>query len=206
MIQARDAPNVPAPTTIAESIGAGVPPRRRLHTFPGAVGLQALPWHTVLAVGLTAAAALLGGHSVAGRDIRAVRTGDAAAPRTVLAIGDVHGNERAGRAVIRALRHSVPPEGVQVWTVASANPDGEARGTRQNARGVDLNRNFPHRWRGGGRPFDTYYPGPSAGSEPETRALERLIRRLRPDVTVWFHQHLRLVTLVPGGDRALIRR
>jgi hypothetical protein len=158
----------------------------------------------VLAAALTAAT-LLAGHSVQGRAIHAVRRGDPSAPRSVLVVGDVHGDEPAGRAVVRRLRATTPPAGVQVWTVASANPDGERRGTRQNARGVDLNRNFPFRWRGGGRAFDPYFPGPRAASEPETRAMQGLIRRLRPDVTVWFHQHLRLVDLVPGADPAIVR-
>jgi protein MpaA len=123
----------------------------------------------------------------------------------VLVVGDVHGNERAGRAVIRALRRIAPPAGVQVWTVASVNPDGERAGTRHNARGVDLNRNFPDRWRPGVR-GDVHYPGPAAASEPETRAVQRLVRRLRPDVTVYYHQHLDLVNLPRrDGDRALVR-
>ncbi len=125
--------------------------------------------------------------------------------RTVLAVGDIHGNERAGRAVIRQLRRITPPAGVRVVTVATANPDGEAANTRQNAHGVDLNRNFPHRWRGGGKPFDTYYPGPAAASEPETRRMMRLVRRYRPDVTLWYHQHMSLVTLLPRADNDLIR-
>jgi N-acetylmuramoyl-L-alanine amidase len=158
----------------------------------------------VLAVAFTAAA-LLAGHSVHGRPIEAVRTGAADAAKTVLVVGDIHGNEPAGRAVVRALRAMTPPAGVRVFTVASANPDGEAAGTRQNAHGVDLNRNWPHRWRGVGRPFDTYYPGPSAASEPETRAMRSLIRRIHPDVTLWYHQHLSLVTLLPRADRAIIR-
>jgi N-acetylmuramoyl-L-alanine amidase len=152
-----------------------------------------------------AAAALLAGHSAHGTPIQAVRTGPADAPVKVLAVGDIHGNEQAGRAVIRRLRASTPPAGVQVWTVASANPDGEARGTRHNARGVDLNRNFPFRWRATGRAWDTYFPGRAAASEPETRAMQRLIRRLHPAVTVWFHQHLALVNDVPGADHAVIR-
>ena len=151
------------------------------------------------------ATTLLGGHSAQGRDITAVRTGAADAPKVVLAVGQIHGNEPAGIAVVRALRAAVPPADVQVWTVRTANPDGLRSGTRQNARGVDLNRNFPRRWRGAGRPFDVFYPGRGPASEPETRAVQRLVRRLRPDVTVWFHQHLSLITYLPGVSRALIR-
>src|ERR671933_1001864 len=99
------------------------------------------------------------GRSVQGRPIVAVRRGPADAPVRVLVSGSIHGNETAGHAVVRRLRRLAPPEGVQVWTVRSFNPDGVLRGTRQNARGVDLNRNFPYRWRRAGRPFDTYYPG-----------------------------------------------
>jgi protein MpaA len=158
----------------------------------------------LLSAALTAAA-ILAGHSVQGTPIKAVRTGAVDAPRTVLVVGDVHGDERAGRAVVRVLRRTAPPRGVQVWTVASANPDGERLGTRHNARGVDLNRNFPTRWRGG-TPGTVFYPGRSAASEPETRAMQRLVARLRPDVTVWFHQRLDLVVLPRRhGDRRVVR-
>jgi hypothetical protein len=145
------------------------------------------------------------GRSTEGRPIVAVRHGPADAPVRVLAVGSIHGTEPAGPAVIRALRAARLPAGVQVWTVRTANPDGLERGTRQNARGVDLNRNYPHRWRGGGRPFDTYFPGPEAGSEPETRAMMRLVRRIRPGISLWYHQALRLVNLSPGADPALVR-
>jgi murein peptide amidase A len=144
---------------------------------------------------LAAAATVLAGHSVGGTAIKAVRTGPAQAERTVLVVGVIHGNEPAGRAVVRALRRMDPPAGLQVWTVASVNPDGERAGTRQNARGVDLNRNFPTRWRAAGSPWDVFYPGPSAASEPETRALQRLVYRLNPDVTIHYHQALNLVAL-----------
>jgi N-acetylmuramoyl-L-alanine amidase len=152
-----------------------------------------------------AVAAALAGSSVQGQPIGSVRTGAPDAARTVLAVGVIHGNETAGRAVVRALRRTTPPRGVQVHTVYTMNPDGEDAGTRQNARGVDLNRNWPYRWRGGGAPFDTYFPGPRARSEPETRAMMRLIRRIRPDVTLWYHQRLALVDLVRRGDHRIIR-
>jgi murein peptide amidase A len=146
-----------------------------------------------------------GGRSVNGARIVAVRRGRSDAPVRVLVSGSIHGTEPAGHAVIARLRRLAPPRGVQVWTVRSFNPDGATRGTRQNARGVDLNRNFPSRWRGGGRPFDTYYPGPRAASEPETRAFMRLVRRIRPDLSIHFHQALRLVNLTGGPDPALVR-
>jgi N-acetylmuramoyl-L-alanine amidase len=152
---------------------------------------------------LASAASLLFGHSAQGRPLQAERVGQG--ELKVLVVGSIHGDETAGHAVIRQLRRAHPPAGMEVWLVDSVNPDGVAHATRQNARGVDLNRNFARRWRGGGRPFDTYFPGPVAFSEPETLAVRRLVRRLRPDVTVWYHQHLRLVNLSPGADRALVR-
>ena len=145
------------------------------------------------------------GRSVEGRRIVAVRRGRADAPIRLLVSGSTHGTEPAGHAIVARLRRMHPPDGVQVWTVRTFNPDGVARGTRQNAHGVDLNRNFPYRWRATGRPWDTYYPGPEAASEPETRAAMRLIRRLRPQLTIHYHQALRLVDLTSGADAALVR-
>jgi N-acetylmuramoyl-L-alanine amidase len=123
----------------------------------------------------------------------------------VLVVGSIHGTETAGHAVIRRLRALRPPGGVQVWTVRSVNPDGVLRRSRQNARGVDLNRNFPHKWRRSGRPFSLFYSGPRALSEPETRAVRRLVRRVRPHVTIWYHQSLRLVDAGSGADPVLVR-
>ena len=145
------------------------------------------------------------GRSSQGRPLDVVRIGDPAAPARLLVVGSIHGNETAGHAVIARLRRLEPPAGVQLWLVRTVNPDGVRRGTRQNARGVDLNRNFPFRWAGGGRPFDTYFPGRTPASEPETRALQRLIADVEPDLTVHYHQHMRLVALAHGADNAPVR-
>ncbi len=143
------------------------------------------------------------GRSVQGRAIVAQVLGPASATRRVLLVGCIHGNECAGRAILSALAREPVAAGVQLWLVPSMNPDGAAAGTRQNAHGVDLNRNFPYRWHAGGGPV--YYAGPHPLSEPETRAAVRLIARIEPAVTVWYHQHEDLVDMA-GGDRGVARR
>lgn len=133
---------------------------------------------------------LLLGRSEDGRPIVAVRVGDPTGTR-VLVVGCIHGIECAGIAVARALERVQTR--VDLRVVPNLNPDGYARGVRQNGRGVDLNANWSSQWRGGGRPWDTYYPGPRPFSERETRIARSLILRIRPRVTIWFHQHMNLV-------------
>ena len=67
------------------------------------------------------------GHSVEGREIRATRVGPETARVNVLVVGDVHGNEPAGEAIVARLRRAEPPEGVALWLVRTGNPDGRAR-------------------------------------------------------------------------------
>jgi protein MpaA len=143
------------------------------------------------------------GRSVDGRAIRARIVGDPEAATTVLVVGCIHGDETAGEAVTRRLRSATPPPGVALWLVDEFNPDGCAADTRQNAHGVDLNRNFPYRWRA--LPRGTYYSGPRALSEPEARAIHRFVLRERPALSVWYHQHATLVD-ESGGDPAIERR
>ncbi len=162
----------------------------------------------VLAGGCAGSTAVAGartvtiGHSVRGRPITAQVLGAASAPRKVLLVGCIHGNECAGVRILDAVAREPVPSGVQLWLVREMNPDGTASDTRQNADGVDLNRNFPFRWQAIADP--TYYSGPRPLSEPESRAAARLISRLHPAVTIWYHQHEDLVDLA-GGDRAIAR-
>jgi protein MpaA len=130
------------------------------------------------------------GRSEAGRPIVVVRAGDRHGPR-VLVVGCIHGTECAGLAVASALERVRGR--LDLWIVPNLNPDGYAARTRQNGRGVDLNANWSFQWRGGGRPWDVYYPGPRPFSERETRIARDLILRIRPRVTIWFHQHMNLV-------------
>jgi murein peptide amidase A len=141
------------------------------------------------------------GDSVEGRPIRVAHRGDPDETR-VLVVGCIHGDECAGVRIADRLRAGRPRGFLDLWIVPTMNPDGRAAHTRQNARGVDLNRNFPYRWRRG--PRGRYYPGRRPASEPETRIAMRLIRRIEPDITIWFHQPLALVDA--SGDVRLERR
>ena len=133
------------------------------------------------------------GRSEHGRPVVAWEVGDPSRSRKALVVGCIHGNEPAGIAIADALALVPAPGKTDLWIVPDLNPDGVAAGTRQNADGVDLNRNFPWQWRPIGHPGTTFYPGTGALSERESRIAYRLILRLRPVVSIWFHQHLALV-------------
>jgi protein MpaA len=143
------------------------------------------------------------GRSVQGRRITARVLGPNSARRKILLVGCIHGNECAGVAILSAVARARIRPGVQLWLVPEMNPDGTAADTRQNAHGVDLNRNFPYQWQPISDP--TYYAGPRPASEPETRAAMALILRIKPAVTIWYHQHQDLVDMA-GGDRGVARR
>ena len=145
------------------------------------------------------------GRSTKDRPITARRLGDPSSHHKVLVVGCIHGNECAGRAVIRVLRRSSLPRDLDLWLISDLNPDGSTAGTRQNGRGVDLNRNFSYDWVHSGEPWDTYYSGPRPFSEPESRSARDFINRHRPDITIWYHQHMSLVVKMPR-HRAVQRR
>jgi murein peptide amidase A len=137
------------------------------------------------------------GRSWQGRPIVAVEVGNPSGT-PVLVVGCIHGDETGGVAIAQALER-LSPRDLDLWIVPVLNPDGVAAGTRRNAHGVDLNRNFPWRW----RPLDgVYESGPRPLSEREARIAHALILRLHPHLTIWFHQHLDMVW-ASGGDRRI---
>src|SRR5262249_14722723 len=104
--------------------------------------------------------------------------------------------------IAEQLAHDPPPRELDLWIIPTLNPDGVVANTRGNANGVDLNRNFPFRW----RPLTgIYYSGPHPLSEPESRIAERLITKLNPQLSICSHPPPDAVAQ-SGGTPAIERR
>ncbi len=130
------------------------------------------------------------GNSVEGRPITLELFGTG--PDTMLIFGGIHGNEPNSAALARRLADDLA-RNPQLWRgrtigiIPAANPDGLDRGTRSNANGVDLNRNFPaENWQRvmhGKRCAHGHRPA----SEPETRALLVAIDLIKPNRILSIH-------------------
>jgi protein MpaA len=144
------------------------------------------------------------GRSVQGRPIELREYGSDETGERVLVFGCIHGTECAADAIPR-FQSGCPTPGA-VFYVPNLNPDGLAMGTRLNGRGVDLNRNFSAEWEPIGVRWDLEYSRPRPFSEPETRLAARLIRTIRPDVTIWFHQEAEPMVRAWGPSVPTARR
>jgi murein peptide amidase A len=129
------------------------------------------------------------GTSVKGRPITVVHRAFPGANKRLVVIGSIHGDERAGLRVVRDLLGRRLPRKVDLYLLRTANPDGVAADRRTNADHVDLNRNFPYRWRSINKGTETW-SGPAALSEPESQALRTFVRTVDPALVVVFHQPL----------------
>ena len=136
------------------------------------------------------------GRSAAGRPIELRQLGDPKWSGELLVFGCIHGDECAAGRVEPTIG-GCPDPSADIYLVPNLDPDGTADGSRLNARGVDLNRNFPSEWKRAGAPFSPEYSGPRPFSEPETRLAARVIRALHPAATIWFHQF--------PGERPFVR-
>lgn len=120
----------------------------------------------------------------------------------VLFIGGIHGDEFTAISLsylwLKALLDNPLKNHFQWLFLPLVNPDGlqQSPGQRQNADGVDLNRNFPTPdwnksalkiWKTHYRSNIRRYPGPYASSEPENQWLVRLIKRYKPDAIISLH-------------------
>lgn len=139
------------------------------------------------------------GHSVEGRRIEALSFGRGA--DRVLIMATIHGDEDAGTPLVQRLADELRREprwleGRRVVLIPVANPDGRARRTRENVRGIDLNRNFP-----AGNFTVTAAHGSEPLSEPETRALKTVLHGDIPGRIVTIHQPLECVDWDGPGER-----
>jgi protein MpaA len=143
------------------------------------------------------------GHTVKDRPIYAWRLGQPTSKRKVVIFAAMHGDETGPSRILYNLRDGRPLKGADIWVVPQYNRDGIARHTRQNAHGVDLNRNFPYHWK---RLTGATSSGPSAASEPETKAIMAFLREIRPTYIVSFHQPLHGVGRTVKRGAAFVRR
>lgn len=143
------------------------------------------------------------GKSVKGRDIVAWRLGNPRSSKKMVLLAGMHGNEKGAIKTLRALRDGRPIKGADIWVVPVVNPDGVAKNRRQNARKVDLNRNFSTGWKKGS---GATYGGKRAFSEPESRAVRNFINRIKPRYTISFHQPLNGIDIRDTGNKTWAKR
>lgn len=124
------------------------------------------------------------GQSIEGRDIRRRTVGYG--PRVVLWVDGIHGNEPENAVSTAALPAAflADPERaarVTLYIIEHLNPDGRAAGSRFNAAGVDLNRNYPLAF----EPAKRHSTAPL--DQPESILLAAQIDALRPDLIIMAH-------------------
>lgn len=131
--------------------------------------------------------------------------GDSPTGKRILVLGLIHGDEPlAGEMALEWSErlHRIGKIRNSWRVVPMLNPDGLERRTRMNARGVDLNRNFPTKdwdelaqnyWKKYGKADPRRFPGESAGSEAETKCAIAHIKEFKPDFIVSVHTPYRVL-------------
>ena len=120
-------------------------------------------------------------------------------PKTTLIMAGVHGDEKDGVDVVGELLsrlHSFADDaldGHRIIVMPCANPDGYAANTRQNANGIDINRNFPDKTFGTGKKSKKFNGGKTAASEPETKAILNVVAHYKPSLIISLHEALACV-------------
>ena len=146
------------------------------------------------------------GTSLKGRALTAYYFGNDG-PLT-LYVGAIHGNESSSSKMMRAFIDDLEAdpkilEGRRIVIVPTINPDGLTANTRTNARGVNLNRNFPTSdWVSDIKDTDGAHAGGGGSaplSEPEAAALASLTTQLRPRMVLSYHAIGSLVAGDPGA-------
>lgn len=125
--------------------------------------------------------------------------------KRILAIGTIHGDEPLALELTMKWIHRLSQleQNRSTWRLLPIlNPDGLRKNTRTNAKGVDLNRNFPTKdwdsdamkfWQSNAKSDARRFPGASAGSEPETQCLIEHVKDFNPDFIISVHTPYRVL-------------
>ena len=119
------------------------------------------------------------GTSAGGHPLYLVHASRGTPAWTVFFYAQQHGDEVSSKdALLYLVRDigrdpEVLPADVDLWIMPMVNPDGAEVGTRRNSTGTDLNRDH------------------IVLEQPETQAIHRVARRVRPDVAVDCHEFTR---------------
>lgn len=156
------------------------------------------------------------GQSYEGRPLWAMHFGRDE-PGGIFLVSLLHACEFVGSLALLALAEKLVAArpGAPLTIVPIANPDGaervrasawngSIRFSRGNARGIDLNRNFPGSHRAGGfwSRVPYYRSGASPASEPETAAIVRVARAAAPASAISFHNFGRWIFIPPAHRRS----
>lgn len=136
------------------------------------------------------------------RNIYDVAIGNPNAEKSILVVSTVHAREYVCSATMMRIAeyylknynksiHGMKPsevfDNVQLHMIVMANPDGvhiaqyKNPNWKSNSKGVDINRNFPIRFKIQGKKGLGGYSGKKANSEEETKAIIRLAQQLKAD-------------------------
>ena len=159
------------------------------------------------------------GKTVKGRDIKAIRVGSS--KPAVSLIGAVHAGESGPELIIPAINRVLSERAdllshVGITAIPAVNIDERERLVRgvpwylrENANGVDLNRNFPVDWDtieygyglDSSDPHSATYRGPFAASEPETCAMMAFLEDNPPETVYSFHCLASICGMRMGGAK-----
>ena len=132
------------------------------------------------------------GRSARGRPITAFRAGDTTQPDARRSSSAASTGTSAPGPRSRASSRAPRRRSISGSSRTSTRTASRSAGARTPAASTSTATSPPSGGPAAG-PWDPEYPGPRPLSEPETRAAARLIRRIRPAVTIWFHQPQALV-------------
>jgi len=163
------------------------------------------------------------GRSVQGRPLVYFEAGAPTAKKVTILQCGIHGDELPSLPMclnlieeIRSGRRGVAKP-VRLFVQPLLNPDGMlgAKATRQNANGVDINRNFPTKdfaekalasWKTLDKGDARKFPGNTPSSEPETRAIVDFLAQHSPQKIISLHTPLGFIDLDARGDADAKRR